>query len=156
MKPISALLLFSALVAAGQAAAQGTEATLEDLSGKVLMNKGDGLVSGKAGASLADGDRIVTLDKAGAKIVFPDGCSVTLEENMIFVINSRLGCKALPVASNPTPAAVSGLTASQELFIGVAWVGAGAGIGNAYVNRNGYGRNGRCRNGRDDCPVSRD
>ena len=156
MKPISALLLFSALVTAGQAVAQGTEATLEDLSGKVLMNKGDGLVSGKAGASLVDGDRIVTLDKAGAKIVFPDGCSVTLEENMIFVINSRLGCKALPVASNPTPAAVSGLTAGQELFIGVAWVGGGAGIGNAYVNRNGYGRNGRCRNGRDDCPVSRD
>lgn len=156
MKPISALLLFSALAAAGQVLAQGAEATLEDLSGKVLMNKGDGLVSGKTGASLVDGDRIVTLDKSGAKIVFPDGCSVTLEENMIFVINSRLGCKALPVASNPTPAAFSGLTAGQELFIGVAWVGAGAGIGNAYVNRNGYGRNGRCRNGRDDCPVSRD
>lgn len=156
MKLISALLLFSALVTAGQAAAQGTEATLEDLSGKVLMNKGDGLVSGKAGSSLVDGDRIVTLDKSGARIVFPDGCGVTLEENMIFVINSRLGCKALPVASNAPPAAVSGLTAGQELFIGVAWVGAGAGIGNAFVNRNGYGRNGRCRNGRDDCPVSRD
>lgn len=156
MKSISALLLFSALVATGQAVAQGAEATLEDLSGKVLMNKGDGLVSGKTGTSLVDGDRIVTLDKAGAKIVFPDGCSVTLEENMIFVINSRLGCKALPVASNTPPAAVSGLTAGQELFIGVAWVGAGAGTVNAVVNRNGYGRNGRCRNRRDDCPISSD
>jgi|OpeIllAssembly_1097287.scaffolds.fasta_scaffold02568_4 hypothetical protein len=137
MKLISALLLFSAMVTAGQAAAQGTEATLEDLSGKVLMNKGDGLVSGKTGTTLVDGDRIVTLDKSGARIVFPDGCGVTLEENMIFVINSRLGCKALPVASNPPPAAISGLTAGQELFIGVAWVGAGAIIGNAAVNKNG-------------------
>jgi hypothetical protein len=145
MKLISALLLFSALVTAGQATAQGTEATLEDLSGKVLMNKGDGLVSGKTGTTLVDGDRIVTLDKSSARIVFPDGCGVTLEENMIFVINSRLGCKAPPVASNPPPAAISGLTAGQELFIGVAWVGAGAIIGNAIVDRNGQ----------DNRPVSR-
>ena len=156
MKILTALLLSSALLAAGQVAAQGTAATLQDLDGKVLMNKGSGLVSGKSGTALVDGDRIVTLDKSGAKIIFPDGCGVTLQENMIFVINSQLGCKALPVASNPPPAAVSGLTAGQELFIGVAWVGAGAGTVNAVVNRNGYGRNGRCRNGRDDCPVSRD
>ena len=63
------------------------------------MNKGEGLVSGKAGAALVDGDRIVTLDKSSAKIVFADGCTVTLEENNIFVINAELGCKALPVAS---------------------------------------------------------
>ena len=49
MKIVTALLLASALVIAGQAVAQGTGATLQDLSGKVLMNKGDGLVSGKAG-----------------------------------------------------------------------------------------------------------
>ena len=64
MKIVTALLLASALMTAGQAAAQSTEATLQDLSGKVLMNKGDGLVSGKAGAALVDGDRIVTLDKS--------------------------------------------------------------------------------------------
>jgi hypothetical protein len=134
MKIVSAMLFASALVATGQVVAQDTgAASLQDLNGKVLVNKGDGLVSGKAGAALKDGDRIVTLDKSGARIMFPDGCGVTLQENMIFVINSQLGCKALPVASNPTPAAVSGLTAGQELFIGVAWVGAGAIIGNAAV-----------------------
>ena len=100
MKIVTALLLASTLAITGQAIAQGTEATLQDLSGKVLMNKGDGLVSGKAGTALVDGDRIVTLDKSGARIVFPDGCGVTLEENMIFVINSQLGCKAVPVATN--------------------------------------------------------
>lgn len=138
MKIVTTMLLTGALVATGQVVAQDTgAATLEDLSGKVLMNKGDGLVSGKAGTALKDGDRIVTLDKSGARIIFPDGCSVALQENMIFVINAQLGCKALPVASNPTPAAVSGLTAGQELLIGVAWVGTGAIIGNAASNRNG-------------------
>ena len=137
MKIVTALLLTSTLLTVGQATAQGTAATLQDLNGKVLMNKGSGLVSGKAGAALVDGDRIVTLDKAGARIVFPDGCGVTLEENMIFVINSQLGCKALPVASNPPPAApAAGLTPVQGIVIGAAYVGGGAIIGNSVFSNN--------------------
>ena len=148
MKIVTALLLTSALMAVGQAGAQGTAATLQDLNGKVLMNKGSGLVSGKPGTALLDGDRIVTLDKSGAKIIFPDGCGVTLEENMIFVINSQLGCKALPVASNPPPVAptATGLTATQGLLIGAAYVGGGAIIGNTVFNNN--------KNNNDNRPIS--
>ena len=135
MKIVTALLLASALMTAGQAVAQGTEATLQDLSGKVLMNKGDGLVSGKAGAELLDGDRIVTLEKSGARIVFPDGCGVTLEENMIFVINSQLGCRAVPVAANQ-PLAPGLTTTTQGLILGTAYVGGGALIGNSIFNHN--------------------
>ncbi len=144
MKIVTALLLASALMIAGQAAAQSTGATLQDLSGKVLMNKGDGLVSGKAGAVLVDGDRIVTLDKSGARIVFPDGCGVTLEENMIFVINSQLGCKAAPVATNQ-PAAQGLTTPTQGMILGTAYVGGGALIGNSIFNNNRH----------DNRPISR-
>ncbi len=144
MKIVTALLLASALMTAGQAAAQSAGATLQDLSGKVLMNKGDGLVSGKAGSVLVDGDRIVTLDKSGAKIVFPDGCGVTLEENMIFVINSQLGCKATPVATNQ-PAAPGLTTPTQGLILGTAYVGGGALIGNSIFNNNRH----------DNRPISR-
>ena len=130
MKIVTALLLASALAATGQAAAQGTgAATLQDLNGKVLMNKGDGLVSGKAGAALVEGDRIVTLDKSGAKIVFADGCTVTLEENNIFVINAELGCKALPVASTGSAATAGGFNATAAALIGASLVGAGLAIG---------------------------
>jgi len=136
MKIVTALLLASALVATGQATAQGTgAATLQDLNGKVLMNTGDGLVSGKAGSALMDGDRIVTLEKSGAKIIFPDGCGVTLEENMIFVINSQLGCKAAPVASNQ-PATAGLMTPTQGLILGTAYVGGAAIIGNTVFNNN--------------------
>ena len=135
MKFVTALLLASTLAATGQAAAQGTgAATLQELNGKVLMNKGDGLVSGKAGTALMDGDRIVTLDKSGAKIVFPDGGVVALEENMIFVIGPE-GSKALPVASNQ-PAAPGLTTPTQGLILGTAYVGGGAIIGNAVFNNN--------------------
>ena len=136
MKIVTALLLASALAATGQAAAQGAgDATLQELNGKVLMNTGDGLVSGKACTALMDGDRIVTLDKSGARIIFPDGCGVTLEENMIFVINSQLGCKAAPVASNQ-PAAPGLTTPPQGLILGTAYVGGGAIIGNSIFNNN--------------------
>jgi hypothetical protein len=134
MKIATALLLVNALLITGPAAAQSKEATLQELSGKVLVNKGDGLVSGKAGTALVDGDRIVTLDKSDAKIVFSDGCSVTLEENQIFVIDARLGCKAAPLASNP--AAAPGLTTTQELILGTAVVGGGALVGNSIFNHN--------------------
>lgn len=136
MKLISALLLFSALVTAGQAAAQGMDATLQDLSGKVLMNKGDGLVSGKAGVALVDGDRIVTLDKSSAKIVFADGCTVTLEENNIFVINAELGCKALPVTSTGAAAAAGGVSGTTAALIGAGLVGVGLAIGGGNGNND--------------------
>ena len=135
MKLISAFLLFSALVTAGQAAAQGTDATLQGLSGKVLMNKGDGLVSGKPGTALVDGDRIVTLDKSSAKIVFADGCTVTLEENNIFVINAELGCKALPVASTGA-AAAGGMSGTTAALIGVGVLGLGLAIGGGNGNND--------------------
>jgi hypothetical protein len=145
MRIVTALLLASTLVITGQAAAQSAGATLQDLSGKVLVNKGDGLVSGKAGTALVDGDRIVTLDKSGARIVFPDGCGVALEENMIFVVNAQLGCKAVPVASNQ-PVAPGLTTPTQGLILGTAYVGGGALIGNTIFNHNRH---------HDDRPISR-
>ena len=102
MKIVTALLLASALVAAGQATAQGTgAATLQDLNGKVLMNKGDGLVSGRAGTALMDGDRIVTLDKSGAKIIFPDGCGVTLRRKHDFRDQFAIGMQGSAGSQQP-------------------------------------------------------
>lgn len=127
MKIVTAMLLASALVVTGQAVAeQAGAATLQGLNGNVLVDKGAGLVPGKAGAALKDGDRIFTLEKSGAKIVFPDGNAVMLSKNSTFVVNAELGSKALPVASNPPPAALSGPTAGQESFIRLAQVGSGA------------------------------
>ena len=145
MKIVTALVIIaSTLLIAGQANAQSADATLQDPVGKVLVNKGDGLVSGKAGAALMDGDRIVTLDKSVARIVFPDGCSVALQENMIFVVNAQLGCRAVPVASSQ-PVAPGLTTPTQGMILGTAYVGGGALIGNSIFNNN--------RN--DDRPISR-
>jgi len=131
MKIGTALLLASTVIAFGQASAQSTSATLQDLNGKVLVNKGSGLVSGASGGALKEGDRIVTLDKSAARIVFPDGCSVNLDENKIFVIDAKLGCKALPVAGTPAPAAL----VASDAIIGAVSFGTVIGTG-LIVNNN--------------------
>ena len=115
MKFPTVLLLASAVMFAGQALAKDETATLQDMSGKVLVNKGEGLVSGKTGAALVDGDRIVTLDKSSVRVVFRDGCDVTLQENMVFVVDAQQGCKAVPIASGQ-PAPGLGLTNNQVIF----------------------------------------
>jgi len=136
MKVVTAFLLASTFVAFGPASAQSTSATLQDLNGKVLVNKGSGNVSGTSGAALKDGDRIVTLDKSAARIVFSDGCSVNLDENKIFVIDAKLGCKALPIAGAPAPAA--GLIASDAVIGAVSFgtvIGTGLIVNNNMDNR---------------------
>jgi hypothetical protein len=138
MKHASALLLASALCLTGQATAQGSAAaTLQDLNGKVLVNKGNGLVvSGKTGTALVNGDRIFTLDKSGARIVFADGCAVTLDENKLFVINAELGCKATPVSSKAAAAAPGGLTIVQGGLISAAVLGGVAAAASGASNNN--------------------
>ena len=72
-KFFSILILCNAVSGVGLAADPVADATLAEFAGKTLVNKGDGLVSGKPGAVLHDGDRVITLDKSSARIVFPDG-----------------------------------------------------------------------------------
>lgn len=123
------LICAGALLAHGHALAQkdSAVATLKDLDGKVLVNKGDGLKSATTGVQLVDGNRVVTLDKSGVRIVFSDGCDVRLKENEIFLIDEKLGCKALATSSS---GAATGLTAGQFALIGAGAVGIGAIIGN--------------------------
>ena len=119
------LICAGLLFANGYASAQkdSAVATLKDLDGKVLVNRGDGLKSAITGVELVDGNRVVTLDKSGVRIVFNDGCDVRLKENEIFVIDEKLGCKALVTSGS---GAATGLTAGQLALIGAGAVGVGA------------------------------
>lgn len=125
-----ALVCAFSLFANGYALAQKSPevATLKDLDGKVLVNKGEGLKSAAPGMDLVDGNRIVTLDKSSVRIVFGDGCDVRLKENEIFVIDAKLGCKALVTSSSP---AATGLTSGQIALIGAGVVGVGIIIGSS-------------------------
>ena len=126
----SALALSCLCIGLAYAQDPANFAKVTEANGKVLVNKGDGLVSTKAGTELVDGDRVVTLDKSNAKVMFADGCELVLEENKILVIDMNLGCKAAVLASAPGAVATGG---STGLWIGAAVAGgallAGAGGG---------------------------
>lgn len=73
-------------------------ASLDDVNGKVLVNKGKGFVSAKPGMEVRPGDRIVTLDNASAKVVFNSGCVTNLKENSVLGMDGK-GCDTKPLSS---------------------------------------------------------
>lgn len=126
-KFFSVLILCSTISGAGLAADPVADATLAEFEGKALVSKGNGLVSGKPGAALNDGDRVITLDKSSARIVFPDGCSIVLPENNMLVIDMKLGCKAVPVANtSPAPGTLGTATATGAITGGELLIYGGA------------------------------
>mgnify|MGYP003382997614 CR=1 FL=1 len=142
----SALTLSGLCMGLAYAAEPAGVAKVTEANGKVLVNKGNGLVSTKAGAPLVDGDRIVTLDKSNARVIFSDGCELVLEENKILVIDMKLGCKAAVLASEP---AVGAVAAGESLPAGL-WIGGIAVAGGALL----VGANSNNKNNPDNRPIS--
>lgn len=153
-KFLSILILCNAISGVGLAADPVGDATLAEFDGKTLVNQGNGLASAKPGAVLNDGDRVITLDKSSARIVFPDGCSIVLPENNVLVINMKLGCKAVPVANTVTTGtgALGSATATGAITGGEALIYGGALLvpGGYAIARNGD----RHRHRHRDRPIS--
>ena len=142
----SALTLSCLCIGFAYAQDPANVAKVTEANGKVLVNKGNGLVSTKAGAPLGDGDRIVTLDKSNARVIFSDGGELVLEENKILVIDMKLGSKAAVLASEPAAGAVA---AGGSLPAGL-WIGGIAVAGGALL----VGANSNNNNNPDNRPIS--
>jgi hypothetical protein len=80
--------------AAGAQAETTSVATLSQVTGKVMVNKGKGFVAAKSGMALADNDRLITLDGSSAAVVYGDGCTSQVKANSVLAINKALGCKS--------------------------------------------------------------
>ncbi len=81
-------------------------ATLTQVTGKVMVNKGKGFTMAKAGLGLADSDRLITLDDSSASVVFTDGCVNNVKANSVLAISKSAGCKAQAAMVNtPAPTA---------------------------------------------------
>lgn len=124
----SALTLSCLCIGFAYAQDPANVAKVTEANGKVLVNKGNGLVSTKAGTLLVNGDRIVTLDKSNARVIFSDGYELVLEENKILVIDMKLGSKSAVLASEPAAGAVAaGGSLPEGLWI-VGIIGAGGAL----------------------------
>lgn len=103
------------VIATGAQAELASVATLTQVTGKVMVNKGKGYVAAKSGMSLGDNDRLITLDGSSAAVVYGDGCSSNVKANSVLSVSKVLGCKAEAlsvqgpnIASNLRYAAVGG------------------------------------------------
>jgi len=90
-------------LAAGSVVADPVQlASLANVDGKIMVNKGRGFVSAKPGMTLNEGDRIIALDGSRAAVVYPDGCVTQIKENSLLALEKGAGCNKEPVRTGGT------------------------------------------------------
>lgn len=67
-------------------------ATLSDVTGRVLVQRGEGFQSVDNDATVRAGDRILTGEKSSVIIVYGEGCSQTVLANQSVVVMSEPPC----------------------------------------------------------------
>lgn len=138
VKTISAVVVLGAFAAGVQAAEPIKLASLADVNGKVLVNKGKGYVSTKSGTTLNSGDRVIALDGSKATVVFSDGCVTQLKENNLLTLDKEAGCGKKPVATGATqPLRYAQAIGSTTTDAGGGGAGGAAGAAGNYAFRNG-------------------
>jgi hypothetical protein len=96
---IASVIGFGFAMGAAQAETASV-ATLTQVGGKVMVNKGKGFVAAKSGMALAENDRLITLDASSASVVFADGCVNNVKANSVLSVSKAAGCKAPALAVN--------------------------------------------------------
>ena len=112
-------------------------AALGDVQGKVLVNKGKGYVTAKAGMEVAPGDRVIALDNASAKVLYQDGCVTDLHENNVLAVDGK-GCVTAPVRSRAEPIRLAEALGSGGTG-GTGTGGTGTGTGGTGAGTGGAG-----------------
>ena len=135
IKTISAVMVLGAFATGVQAAEPVRLASLADVNGNVLVNKGKGYVSARSGTVLDSGAPVIALDGSKAAVVFSDGCVIQLKENNLLPLDQEAGCSKKPVATGATqPLRYAQAIGSTTTDAGGG--GAGGAAGN-YAFRNG-------------------
>lgn len=85
--------LAGASCAAANDAARGA-ASVAELSGNILINKGKGFAPAHKNATLKAGDRVLVKAKSSTTLVFGN-CKVTLSTPMVFVVKRETPCNTV-------------------------------------------------------------
>ena len=107
----------------GLIASCASAATVQDVQGTVLVNRGSGFQSTSGNDSVAPGDRIMARQGGSAQIVYDNGCRVKVEEGRVVVVKPEPPCGA-PVEADA--GGVFGGGATPFVVGGIAIVGGGA------------------------------
>ncbi len=69
-------------------------ASLQSISGEILVNKGEGYSMAQAPIPLGAGDSIIANPGGSAKVVYGDGCEVKVQPGDVVTVASETPCKA--------------------------------------------------------------
>jgi hypothetical protein len=101
------LVTLLSVVAFGTSALAGTGvATISDVSGKVLVNQGEGFVPVAGSIELNAGDRVMVGDDSFATVTYAD-CSVSLSKPTVMAVSAEANCSDVvitPTADVPVAA----------------------------------------------------
>lgn len=67
-------------------------ATIDKITGKVMVNEGKEFAPGRLQQRLKPGDRVMVMGKSRATIVFDDDCRLDIEANKLVVVPDRSTC----------------------------------------------------------------
>lgn len=67
-------------------------ATIDKITGKVMVNEGKAFAPGRLQQRLKPGDRVMVMDKSRTTIVFDDDCRLDVEANKLVVVPDRSTC----------------------------------------------------------------
>jgi hypothetical protein len=129
---------WAALAAACVAVSAVDAATVKSISGRVLLNRGDGykLVAGEALAEA--GTTVMASPGARGQIIYPNGCVIYVNPPYVVTVEARSPCTAVaigqagslpgPTGTKATPGTASAPGIDAGTFaLGAAVVGGGVG-----------------------------
>jgi hypothetical protein len=124
-----------ALAASAQEADEADVAELDRVSGKVLVNKGEGYIPGEDGMRLRPGFRVMTLENSSVLVKYTDGCDHALVEDEMLRVGSRSPCALTKYGQPQSATKTAAVSAAPETAAGMnlAWVPLAAAAGVAAI-----------------------
>ena len=93
-KTNSLVVALAAMGFATASVAADPSAVLQQIDGRVLVGQNNTTVPGQEGMKLFEGARVIAVDGASAKLVYADGCTVSLPQNSMMTIAGAGQCSA--------------------------------------------------------------
>jgi hypothetical protein len=130
------------------AATAAQAATLNDIKGDVRVSHGEGFTAVKSSAEVGPGDKIKVGQKAGVKLVYSDGCSISIPAGALATVAKQSPCsfRAQLISQGQNPdqvcqGSLDPLCCSVDANPGACWwlpagfIGVGGGIAAALASQ---------------------
>jgi len=87
------LAILLGLISTTEVRAQAVVATLEQLHGMIMIDRGDGYAAANAGDAVYVGDRILVMEESAGSVI-NGSCALRLRNNSLYIVGQQDACQA--------------------------------------------------------------